>query len=155
VVKARPQIHFMANLLMPAFDRYVLQHYRGKTDRRLAATALALRLYAADHDGTYPKSLDALVPGYLPSLPLDPFAAGGRPLLYSAADPSAPVVYSVSENGVDDGGSTVPKVARRTPLSGRWDKQDAVLEMKPLRLIKTPEEEKKAQAEEGADRWPG
>ena len=70
------------------------------------------------------------MPAYLPAVPADPFAAGGKPLKYlpdtvgwdippalAAAESSyvpppgtgpfigGPVVYSVGEDGIDDGGS--------------------------------------------------
>lgn len=41
--------------------------------RRIAASALALYVYGADHHGNYPQTLDALVPTHLPHVPLDPF----------------------------------------------------------------------------------
>lgn len=141
--------HAAAALLMPSYDRCVLQHYRGMTDQRLAAVALALRLYAVDHDGKYPPALDDLVPKYLPAIPKDPFAAGGKPLLYDASEPAAPAVYSVGDNGKDDGGNaTSSRPARFAP--GRWQMLDAVLQMKPTRLVETEAEAqaRKAQADE-------
>jgi hypothetical protein len=142
-----PTLHFVAGMLMPSLDRFILQQYRSKADRRLAATALALRLYAVDHGGTSPLALDELVPNYLPSVPRDPFAAGDKPLRYSRSDPAAPLVYSVGDDGVDDGGSRTSTRAGRND-AGRWDRRDAVLEMKPMRLLRTAEEEKKAAEEE-------
>jgi hypothetical protein len=150
-LQKNPKVHFLAGAMMPSFDRCILQQYRITADRRLAATALALRLYAAEHDGKFPATLDELVPKYLPSVPNDPFAAGGKPLRFSLSDPGAPGIYSVGEDGIDDGGSRAPVNPRRNN-SGRWEKRDAVLEMKPMRLLKTAEEEKKAdqEAEEAA-----
>ncbi len=72
------------------------------TSRRLAATALALRLYELDH-GQRPATLDELVPNYLPHIPRDPFSADNRPLGYLPnADP--PILYSVGPDGVDNAG---------------------------------------------------
>jgi hypothetical protein len=92
-----------------------MAHYRALTERRLAATCLAARLYAADHDGRYPNSLDELVPDYLPSVPADPFAAGGKRLGYvnEAVDAKDPRVYGVGENGVDNGGVEIDPYAPR------------------------------------------
>lgn len=56
-------------------------HYRNKARQLLAATALALRLYEADH-GRLPDKLTALVPDYLPALPKDPFDPKGGPIRY-------------------------------------------------------------------------
>lgn len=154
VVRKSPMMHVVASILMPAYDRFALQQFRSRAERRLVAVALALRLYAADHGGSYPRTLDELVPAYLPAVPKDPFAAGDKPLLYSAADPAVPLVYSVGENGADDGGSLTPTRIRRPPgLYSRWEAMDAVLEMKPAPLIKSAEEEakEKKEAEEEAE----
>jgi hypothetical protein len=69
---------------------------------RATRTALAVERYRADHS-ELPGSLDALVPGYLPSVPLDPWVE--QPMRYRAYDDSY-VVYSVGRNFVDDGGMT-------------------------------------------------
>jgi hypothetical protein len=147
-VRGNPKIHFFASMMMPAYDRFITQHFKGKADTRMAATVLALRLYAADHGGRYPDKLDELVPKYLPSVPADPLAAGGAPLKYSAADPSAPVVYSVGEDGVDDGGSTAA-IRRSVSSPDRWNMRDAVVPMKPAVLVKSKEEEARQKAGEG------
>jgi hypothetical protein len=114
--------HFVAGLLLPAYENAVRTHFRSLADRRLAAAALAVRCYAADH-GRLPQKLDELVPQYLPSVPLDPFAAGGKPLRYVAAP--VPLVYSVGDNGTDEGGSD-QRVNPKRQVMSRWDTQDAV-----------------------------
>jgi hypothetical protein len=79
------------------------EFFEAAAERRLAAAVLAARWYASDHGGALPARLDDLVPAYLPALPLDPLAEGGAPIRY-VADPDRPLVYSVGENGKDDGG---------------------------------------------------
>lgn len=141
-------LHVVAGILMPAYDRFVQQQYRSQADWRLTAVALALRLYSVEHGGKYPQSLEELVPKYLPAVPKDPFAAGGKPLCYSAADPAAPVVYSVGDNGTDDGGSEI--TTRRVPGTGkarRWQAVDAVLHMEPTPLVAPAAEEGDDKAE--------
>ncbi|MFQ5807970.1 MAG: hypothetical protein ACE5I3_16110, partial [Phycisphaerae bacterium] len=93
---------FLSNLLLPALDNALVIHYHSLLRRRLAATALAIRLYAADH-GAQPPALDALVPDYLPMVPEDPFAADGRVIAYRL-DATPPVLYSVGTDGVDESG---------------------------------------------------
>jgi hypothetical protein len=88
---------------VPYFRRVAREHFSVLTDRRLAATALAIRLYQLDHAGQRPRRLGDLVPGYLPAVPLDAMAAGGRPIGYLPSE-DRPSVYSVGENGVDDHG---------------------------------------------------
>jgi hypothetical protein len=47
---------------------------------RLGAAAVALEQYRRAHDNRYPEALSALVPEYLPAIPVDPFQ--GRILAY-------------------------------------------------------------------------
>lgn len=65
-----------------------------------ALTAIALELYRRDHAG-YPGSLQALVPHYLPDVPIDRIT--GDPLNYRLVD-GRPVLYSVGADRDDDGG---------------------------------------------------
>jgi hypothetical protein len=69
--------------------------------RHMAAIAVAIKLYEADH-GERPPRLAALVPEYLAAVPLDPFTAGAE-LRYLPGEAPARV-YSVSRDGLDDGG---------------------------------------------------
>ena len=120
--------HMVASLLLPAFEHAIRNHFRIRADRRMAATALAVRWYAAENSGELPATLDALVPKYLPSVPSDPFASGGKPLRYRR-DPE-PIVYSVGNDGRDQGGSET-SVNPRKPAQARWDMQDAVFRLAP------------------------
>jgi hypothetical protein len=67
---------------------------------RCAVVALAAERYRLAH-GDWPRSLTDLVPAYLPAVPLDPF--DGQPLRYRRTGTGA-VIYSVGEDGRDDGG---------------------------------------------------
>ena len=69
-----------------------------------------------DHDGRFPANLDALVPEYLPAVPLDPLAANDRPLTYVPGEPR-PCVYSVGSDGRDDGGE--PDGLEPSPIISR------------------------------------
>lgn len=121
-----PWRHPFSTILLPAIDRGTEVHYRLLTQRRLTAAALAVRLYAADHDGKLPASLDALVPAYLPRVPLDALAGGGKPIGY-VPDPQRPRLYHVGPNGTDDGGR------ERDPSASRAENErasDEVLHLK-------------------------
>ena len=113
--------HVMLSILMPAFQRAVTQDFRILTEKRLTALMLACRWYATDHGGKLPDKLDDLVPNYLTAIPADPFGTGS-PLLYRTGPD--PVVYSVGENGIDDGGSEQPIDPRRKDI--RWEEMDFV-----------------------------
>ncbi|MCC7291257.1 MAG: hypothetical protein IT449_04240 [Phycisphaerales bacterium] len=93
----------MSSIVMPSLDRAMVLNYRALADRRMAATALAIRLYELDH-GRRPDRLDELVPAYLPAVPYDPFAQPVGPIRY---DPTAspPILYSVNVDARDDGGT--------------------------------------------------
>ena len=65
-----------------------IEHYYWcMTWRRAAATAMAVRLYAVDHQSNWPQDLSVLVPKYLTKLPADPFAPGAQSLKYLAVAP--------------------------------------------------------------------
>jgi hypothetical protein len=66
----------------------------------LAVTALAVERYRLARGGL-PQALDQLVPDYLAAVPQDPF--DGTPLRYQRTDRGF-LVYSVGEDGKDDGG---------------------------------------------------
>jgi hypothetical protein len=115
------------------FEAVFRMQYRSLASRRLAAVALAIRLYRADHRGMWPRSLSDLVPTYLAAVPADPLAGDNRPLSYLRDAPASsfeagvlsmagvsggpfaagPLIYSVGTDGTDDGGS------RRLPTKVR------------------------------------
>lgn len=72
---------------------------RNLANLRTASVAVALERYRLT-EGHYPETLDAL-PARLGDMPLDPYT--GKPLLYKR-EGEGYCVYSVSANGVDDGG---------------------------------------------------
>jgi hypothetical protein len=81
----------------------------------MAMTLLALERYRLVH-ASLPETLDQLVADYLVAVPTDPF--DGAPLRYQRFDRGF-LVYSVGEDGKDDGGNPEP---RKTEKSGEtWD----------------------------------
>lgn len=110
--------------LFPRYDRFFQTRFYLLTDRHLAATALALRLYRADHAGRPPATLTALVPDYLPAVPIDPI--DGQPLRYDA---TRAILWSVGDDGTDDGGDATPIDSERPP--GWWAGRDAFVRLEP------------------------
>jgi hypothetical protein len=92
-------------IMTPSMSRSLLTNYRICADRRMVATALAIRLYTVDHNNTAPADLKSLLPKYLPAIPEDPFAVDAAPVRYL---PHKSLLYSVYEDGVDDGGKEHP-----------------------------------------------
>ena len=60
--------------------QHVIMADHNEVARRALVQVLALRAWQLKHGGQFPKSLDALVPGELPSLPDDPYS--GQPFGY-------------------------------------------------------------------------
>ncbi len=94
--------HPFRGYLTGAFDWTFELYFRLLSRRRLAATALAIRLYEIDH-GRRPELLSELVPVYLPRVPEDPFTENGQTLRYFP-DTTHPLVYSIGVDREDDGG---------------------------------------------------
>ena len=120
------RFHPLAAIMLPAANRLLFQDFRTLTTTRLAATELAARWYADEHEGRFPDSLNDLVPNYLPAVPADPMAPGA-PLRYRNG-PQA-IVYSVGDDGIDDGGSEQHHHPGR--MADRWDCKDVVIHLTP------------------------
>lgn len=69
--------------------------------RRVAIAAIAIERYRRALNEAPPPSLEALVPAYLPSMPIDPYT--GAPLVYRVTR-AGYTLYSVDSDGKDDGG---------------------------------------------------
>jgi hypothetical protein len=104
--------------------------FKAVADRRLTAVALAVRLYRADHGGDWPASVEALVPGYLPHVPHDPYAAAGVALKLTTVG-GRRAAYSVGWDGIDNGGSTAGGWPVPTIGEARWHVADGVLFIEP------------------------
>jgi hypothetical protein len=83
--------------------------------RQLVVTAIALRRYQLKFGGA-PERLEELVSEFLPAVPVDP--ADGQPLRYRADSAGGFTLYSVGEDGADDGGN--PTNRRPTSQSLSW-----------------------------------
>lgn len=86
--------------LMPAIGRLAAKAEALLGRRDGVEVGIALTLYRRRH-GSYPTSLDALVPTMLPSVPVDRIT--GDAVRYRLID-GAPVAYSVGIDRDDDGG---------------------------------------------------
>ncbi len=73
--------------------------------RRLLVSAIALKRYQL-RNGKYPAELNGLVPEFLPRTPLD--FMDGKPLRYKMLPDGGFLLYSVGEDGEDNGGDPTP-----------------------------------------------
>lgn len=89
-------------LTTPAADQAVRAIMRAQIRHEMAIVGYALAEYRAMNEN-WPVELDDLVPDYLDQVPIDPF--NSKPLNYVLnADLNQILLYSVGENGLDDGG---------------------------------------------------
>jgi hypothetical protein len=92
-----------------------------ETLREMTVAAIALKRYQL-RTGTYPSDLSALLPEFLAALPHD--WMDGQTLHYRLNADGTFTLYSVGDNGVDDGGDPNP-ASPRTAFQ-MWDGRDAV-----------------------------
>jgi hypothetical protein len=90
---------FDEGFLNAADSFYARQSWRMKAKILTAEVGLALERYR-QAKGEYPATLAALVPEFLPTVPMDPFTE--KPLIYRT-EPGGAVVYSVGAGGREDG----------------------------------------------------
>jgi hypothetical protein len=102
-------------LLLPAFDKVQSAADRFEQAERNLHLAFLLAAYRQDH-GRYPEKLGELSPKYLVKIPGDLFS--GKPLIYRL-EGTGFLLYSVGENGIDDGGRGYEDEPRGDDLSVR------------------------------------
>ena len=104
-----------SQLFMPAFSKLNGAGWRSEARRNVAGVLLAATRYRLA-TGSLPESLEALVPEYLPYAPVDVFAQDNALLKLVSTD-SEWTVYSIGDNGRDDGG---PR-PESEPIDGKDD----------------------------------
>ena len=87
------------------YPRSIVKTAQAETARRLLITAIALKRYNL-RPGKWPETLEELVPDFLEQVPLD--FMDGKPLRYRPAPEGRFLLYSVGEDGKDDGGNPAP-----------------------------------------------
>lgn len=107
---------------MAPFSRCLNRAMRVETERSLVLAAIALKRHALS-GAPPPTSLDDLVPKYLASVPIDHM--DGKPIRYRPRTDGAPILYSVGENGIDNGGDSSP-MTNNPPTAHWWLRKDVV-----------------------------
>lgn len=116
----RRYCHLATLLALPNIGRAAETVTRRETERRLTVVAIALRRYEL-RQGHWPASLSALVPEWLRAVPMDQMS--GKPLVYRLNADGTFALYSVGEDGQDDGGDPHPAPPIAPDL---WSGRDAV-----------------------------
>ena len=98
------RIRILLRIIMPALGRVTTVDLRNMAQLRTARAALAIQRYRLA-EGKLPGALADLVPTYLDAVPKDPF--DGNDLRYKKLETGF-VVYSIGEDGSDDGGKERP-----------------------------------------------
>jgi hypothetical protein len=101
----------------------VLKFANAELARRLLVTAIALKRYQLRH-GKYPADLNALVPEFLRQVSVD--LMDGQPLRYRPKPDGTFLLYSVGEDGEDNGGDPTPKEPATTKFKVWYKAHDAV-----------------------------
>jgi hypothetical protein len=96
--------HFLFGMELN-YGKHLLTLAKTETARRLTVTAVALKRYHLRH-GAYPATLNDLVPDFLSAVPIDFMDC--KPLRYKPRTDGDFLLYSVGEDGVDDGGDPRP-----------------------------------------------
>jgi hypothetical protein len=94
-------MHYMLSASARGLSAVFGKVMRIEAAKQIIVTAIALKRYQLKH-GNYPMDLNSLVPEFFPTVPLDP--VDGEPLRYRKNTDGTFLLYSVGENGVDDGG---------------------------------------------------
>jgi hypothetical protein len=88
-----------------------------ETADRVVVTAIALKRFQLQH-GKWPETLNELVPEFFPAVPIDPYA--GTPLHYHPKADGTYLLYSVADNGKDDGGDPTNSTSGSSDPNYSW-----------------------------------
>jgi len=99
-LKERPWYAFLSKMMISDSESAFMKEAMIEAIMLTSRAGLACRLYRS-RNGSYPETLDALVPGILAEVPIDPFT--GKPLVYRREGEGF-IVYSLGSNQTDDGG---------------------------------------------------
>ena len=95
-----PWYYRISGLLFADFQTVYLKEATLEAMMLTTKAGLACKIYK-NQTGHYPENLDALVPGLMDAVPIDPF--NGKPLIYRLQDGGV-LIYSVGSNEKDDEG---------------------------------------------------
>ena len=115
------QFRFPQTATLFSLTRSTLRSMRAETERSIVLCTIALKRFSLRH-GSLPTSLNELIPEFLSELPVDYMV--GQPLRYKLLSNGEFRLYSVGEDGVDDGGDASLRPSK--PLRDWWQRKDVV-----------------------------
>jgi hypothetical protein len=116
------RLRYPSVMSIDSLSRVMSRAMRSETERSLVVAAVALNRYKLRH-GRTAQSLSELVPEFVQDVPVD--YMDGQPLRFRVQPGGGFLLYSVGENGQDDGGdaSLLPgKTGSRVP----WYRKDVI-----------------------------
>ena len=99
------QLRWLFSRQLSAYGRVIQRPLAAEAQRQLTLVAIALRRYYL-RNRSFPDRIEALVPGFLAAVPKDPF--DGQTLRYRVDEQGRFLLYSVGEDGIDQGGDATP-----------------------------------------------
>jgi hypothetical protein len=96
----------MSRLMTGNIKNFIRHALRAQTEANIVTTAIALERYRLAHH-TYPGALAKLVPEFVWVVPVD--CMDGHDLRYRLNPDGTYLLYSVGEDGVDNGGDPTPE----------------------------------------------
>ena len=113
--------YLFSAIALPNNTRAASTCVRNETQRRLCVAAIAIERYRL-RNGRPPRNLSLLVPQFLAAVPID--LMSGLPMRYILNAEGGFTLYSVGEDGHDDGGD--PSHTASTNKADLWTGRDAV-----------------------------
>ena len=89
----------------PALARAINKTLQIETTKRVVNMAIALKRFQLKN-GRLPEAAGDLAPEFMAAVPIDPY--DGKPLQYHPNPDGTFLLYSVGEDGIDDGGDVTP-----------------------------------------------
>jgi len=113
--------YLLSAMMIPNTSKAAQRATRNETMRRLTVASISLRRFYIRHQ-QWPEKLEVLTPDFLAAVPIDPMS--GAPLRYRREADGGFVLYSVGEDGKDNGGDPTP--ADKASKYELWNGSDLV-----------------------------
>jgi len=115
-------MHFMLSSSVRSLSRVFDKVMKIEVAKQLTVAAIALKRYQLKH-GNYPTDLKSLIPDFISTVPVDP--VDSQPLRYRQNADGTFLLYSIGENGKDDGGDPSLDKSVESP-SFQWQNSHAL-----------------------------